>query len=296
MDSNTILITGASGLLGHHLSRFFLENGNKVIALRKTHSLGIIGLDEIEIDLLDFNTVKNLLTKIGPDYIIHCAGLTNVDDCEKNESLAKKIHIDVSQIIAQTASRINSKMIHISTDHLWDGTMQMVTEDVPVCPLNVYGKTKAESERAVLAVNSEALILRTNFFGPGLQWRQSLSDWIINSLNRNEKINAFSDVFFTPISIYHLARVILFLIQKKAKGIYHTVGSERISKYDFAISIAKSFNKSTELIRPISIQNIQFNALRPLDMSLSTDKIVGFLNVSMPTVQAGIDSLSGEFR
>lgn len=164
MDSNTILITGASGLLGHHLSRFFLENGNKVIALRKTHSLGIIGLDEIEIDLLDFNTVKNLLTKIGPDYIIHCAGLTNVDDCEKNESLAKKIHIDVSQIIAQTASRINSKMIHISTDHLWDGTMQMVTEDVPVCPLNVYGKTKAESERAVLAVNSEALILRTNFF------------------------------------------------------------------------------------------------------------------------------------
>ncbi|MDI7226653.1 SDR family oxidoreductase [Leptospira santarosai] len=292
MNSNTILITGASGLLGHHLSNFFLENGYKVIALRKVHSLGIIGIDEIEIDLLDFDTVKNLLTKIRPDYIIHCAGLTNVDDCEKNESLAKKIHIDVSHVIAQTASQINSKMIHISTDHLWDGTMQMVTEDVPVCPVNVYGKTKAESERAVLAVNSEALILRTNFFGPGLQWRQSLSDWIINSLNRNESINTFYDVFFTPISIYYLARVILSLIQKKTKGIYHTVGSERISKYHFAISIAKSFNKSTELIRPISIQDIQLNALRPLDMSLSTDKVVGFLNTSMPTIQAGIDSLS----
>lgn len=95
--------------------------------------------------------------------------------------------------------------------------MQMVTEDVPVCPVNIYGKTKAESERVVLAVNSEALILRTNFFGPGLQWRQSLSDWIINSLNRSEKINAFYDVFFTPISIYHLARAILLFIQKKRK-------------------------------------------------------------------------------
>ncbi len=86
--------------------------------------------------------------------------------------------------------------------------------------------------------------------------------------------------------------MILLFIQKKTKGIYHTVGSERISKYDFAISIAKSFNKSTELIRPISIQDIQLNALRPLDMSLSTDKVVGFLNASMPTIQAGIDSLS----
>lgn len=82
----------------------------------------------------------------------------------KMSLLQKKIHIDVSHVIAQTASQINSKMVHISTDHLWDGTMQMVTEDVPVCPVNIYGKTKAESERAVLAVNSEALILRTNFF------------------------------------------------------------------------------------------------------------------------------------
>lgn len=292
MDSSKkILITGASGLLGHYLSNFFQTSRYQIFALKGKHSVNVSGVKEIEIDLLDFYKVTDLLKKIHPDYIIHCAGLTNVDQCERNVVLAEKIHIDLSFLVAKVAGQINSKIIHISTDHLWDGSVPMVIEDTPVCPLNVYGRTKAEAEKAVISVNSKALILRTNFFGPGLEWRQSLSDWIITSLNRNEKIKAFSDVFFTPISMFHLSNLMLRLITEEAKGIYHVVGSERISKYDFAVSISKILNKPADLIQAISIKDIQLFAPRPLDMSLSTKKVSKFLNEEMPTIQSGVNFL-----
>ncbi|UOG47563.1 SDR family oxidoreductase [Leptospira noguchii] len=292
MKSNTVLITGASGLLGNYLSKYFLGNNYNVVSLRKNHSLNLSGVEEIEIELLDFAAVKNLFNRVRPKYVIHCAGLTNVDECEKNESLAKKIHVDLSQLVAQISVELDIKMIHISTDHLWDGTKAMIKEDTPFCPLNVYGKTKAEAELAVLSANPKSLILRTNFFGPGLKWRQSFSDWIINSLNRNEKINAFADVFFTPISIFHLSDAILKLIQKQADGVYHVVGGERISKFEFAVLIAKTLDKSINLINPISIKDVTLYARRPLDMSLSAEKIQKLFGQPMSDIRTSIATLN----
>ncbi len=291
MKANKILITGASGLLGYRLSRFFSENGYSVFALRNTHSVGISNVTEIQIDLLNFSQVQNLLQEIKPDIIIHCAGLTNVDECEKNEELAKKIHVDLSSVISEVSTKLHSKLVHISTDHLWDGSIPMVTEDTPVLPLNAYGRTKADAELAVIAGNKETLVLRTNFFGPGLSWRKSFSDWIINSLNQGEKMNGFSDVFFTPISIFHLSKTILDLINLNAIGIYNTVGSERISKFDFAVSIAKLLNKPIELIKPVSLNEIKLYAPRPFDMSLSTQKIQKLLGSPMPDIKSGISTL-----
>ncbi len=274
------------------MSKYLLKNNYNIVSLRKNHPLNLRGVEEVEIDLLDFAAVTNLLNRVRPKYVIHCAGLTNVDECEKNESLAKKIHVDLSLLIAQISLQLNAQMIHISTDHLWDGTKSMVQEDTSFCPLNVYGKTKAESELAVLSANPKSLILRTNFFGPGLEWRQSLSDWIINCLNRNERINAFADVFFTPISMFHLSDIVLRLMQKKAKGVYHVAGSERVSKFEFAVSIARTLNKSIDLIKPISIKDVKLHAPRPLDMSLSTEKIQKLFGKPMSDIQTSIATLN----
>lgn len=291
MESRKILVTGASGLLGNFLCGYLLDKKYNIFGCSNFHSLNIPSINEIKVDLLNKQKLEKVIFNTQPQYIIHSAGLTNVDECEKNESLAKRIHIDVSEQIAKLAYKINAKLVHISTDHLWDGTKPMVTEDCPIFPVNVYGKTKGEAEKAVLSNIKDAIIVRTNFYGKGLGWRKSFSDWIIDSLNKSKKFNGFSDVFFTPISIFHLSKTILELININAIGIYHTVGCERISKFDFAVSIAKLLNKPVELIKPVYLSEIKLYAPRPFDMSLSTQKIQKLLGSPMPDIKSGISTL-----
>src|SRR5690606_32332175 len=100
-------------------------------------------------------------------------------------------------------------------------------------PLNVYARTKVEAEALVRQHMNSALILRTNFFGRGPRWRQSISDWIWDNVVAGHSIPGFTDSFFSPISGLDLARIMLAMIERGASGTFHLGGSERISKFDF---------------------------------------------------------------
>ncbi|NBP06440.1 MAG: SDR family NAD(P)-dependent oxidoreductase, partial [Bacteroidetes bacterium] len=129
--------------------------------------------------------------------------------------------------------------MHISTDHLFSGDNALVDESFPVSPINIYGLTKAEAELRVLEENPEALVIRTNFYGWGTSYRQSFSDFIIRTLRAGRKLELFEDVFFTPILAEVVAQTICDLMAKNAKGIFNIVGSQRLSKFDFGLRVAK---------------------------------------------------------
>ena len=289
-NKKNLLIIGASGLLGRTLCEYFTKYF-KVYGIRIKHPINITDVQDIKADVADTKEIFKLMNKINPTYVIYAAGISNVDNCEKNKENAYKLHVEIPEQLTTYVNSINSKMVYISTDQLWDGKEKMIKETKKPEPMNVYARTKSEGERRVILSSERSLIIRTNFFGPGPTWRTSISDWIINSLRANRGIKAFHDIYFTPISTKFIAFYLKKLLNKEAKGIFNLVGSERISKYEFARKVAGFFELPVNKIERCSVSEANLIANRPRDMSLSTKKISSFLGEKMPSVSDSIKSL-----
>jgi dTDP-4-dehydrorhamnose reductase len=169
----------------------------------------------------------------------------------------------------------------------------MVEENQPVRPVNAYARSKAKGERMVQAADPNALILRTNFFGRGRPWRLSLSDWYLERLHSGEKFFAFSDAHFTPIALPLLYEVVVDAASAGLDGIYHACGSERLSKYEFAVRLARWLGLPQDGIRPGNIADAGLTAPRPADMSLSTQKLSNALSRHLPTIANSLTAAFG---
>ena len=271
-----ILITGGSGLLAL----------NWAVAVRKKFNV-TLGLHDRKINLKDTRSVlldldsKEALTKtleaLEPQLVIHAAGLTSIEQCQTNPTLAKYINVDLTKNLVMVCAKLNIPMVYISTDHLFSGNESLVYEGYPVSPVNVYAKTKAEAETYVLDSDAETLIIRTNFYGWGTSYRTSFSDTIINHLRAGKKISLFKDIYYTPMLVEPLVYIVHELAHKKARGIFNVVSDDRISKYDFGFLVAKRFDLDTNLIEKVSINDEPNLVIRPRDMSLSNEKASQFL-------------------
>lgn len=293
----TIMVTGSCGLLGKSLTQAILKKNKNVLALFNNN---IIDFKSTlcfyeKIDLNDLKKLDKIVKKFKPQTIIHCAGLTDVDKCEKFNEIAHFLHVQISQHLATLSKNIDAQFILISTDHLFDGKESNYIENSKTNPLNIYAKTKLEGEKKSLEVNSDILILRTNFFGLGTKWRQSLTDFLWNSLSKKKKIYGFLDCYFTPISIPIMCNLILELIEKQSTGIFNLCGSERLSKFCFAEKFAIFFNFDKSLVIPIEMKKMRLVANRPKDMSLSSKKIEAYLDKKMPNIQQSFKSIENDY-
>jgi dTDP-4-dehydrorhamnose reductase len=213
--------------------------------------------------------------------VIHAAGLTSIEQCESNPTLAKYINVDLTKNLVMVCAKLNIPMVYISTDHLFSGNESLVHEDNPVSPVNVYAKTKAEAEAYVQNAYPEALIIRTNFYAWGTSYRYSFSDMVINHLRAGKKISLFKDIYYTPMLVEPLVYAVHELAHKKAKGIFNIAGDNRISKYDFGLILAKEFNLDHDLIDEGKIIDKPSLVSRPHDMSLSNQKVSSYLGRKM---------------
>ena len=268
-----ILIIGGSSLLAHSLSKVLKDNYEVLLSLNKT----VPEVFEFQTLKLNFQNIKTLSDSISNvdsiDLIINCIGFTNVEECEINYNLAVKLNIDYPSMISRACKDLKIKFVHISTDHLSDGYKPFTKESDDVTCLNRYAKSKYLGESEVIKNNSDSIILRTNFFCWGPSYKNSFSDFIINNLEIKSEIYLFEDVFFSPISVKELSKVILSLVELNSSGIYNAVSNERISKYDFGILISDIFDMNKHLIKKTLLTKRNDLTSRPLDMSLSNDKI-----------------------
>ena len=196
-----VLITGGSGLLAVNWALSIREN-YAVTLLQHHRKVFLKGVDTNIESLGSLDECISVLSKYQPDVVIHTAGITNVEKCESDPDLAQGVNVDLAKNMALACSKQDVKLVHISTDHLFSGDHKLVTEEVEAQPLNNYAKTKFLAEEEVLTNCKDALIVRTNFFGWGPEYRQSFSDFVVTKLRNDEEIGLFSDVFFTPIMKY----------------------------------------------------------------------------------------------
>ena len=242
----------------------FLGLNRRWVELEGTNSL------QISNDSID---LKTILKKNQIDILINCSGLTGVEECEEKFTVANQLNGLLPGQLANIASELNIKFIHISTDHLFDGTKKMYTEKDETNPLNNYALTKLLGETQVFQNNNDAIVIRTNFFGKGPNYKSSFSDKIISSLKKNKKITLFDNVYYTPIHINEISEIVDILICNDVSGIFNISSNERITKYEFGLMIAKKLNFNPDLIIPIKIEQKKNLIIRPKDMSLSNEKI-----------------------
>ncbi len=292
---SAILITGGSGLLALSWSVATRD--------RYTVSLGLhrreVSLAGVEAQHLNLESVDDLLQSfdaIQPLMVIHTAGLANVEQCESNPDLAQHVNVELAANVARACAGLRLPLVHISTDHLFSGETSRVDETHPVAPKNVYARTKAAAESRVLEACPQALVVRTNFYGWGSSYRRSFSDVIIESLRKGQAVTLFQDVFYTPILIETLANTVLDLINLKASGIFHVVGDESISKYQFGLRVAEQFQLDSSLIKPGFLTDRPELVRRPHDMGLSNQKACNLLGRKIGGVNEHLAELRQQER
>lgn len=289
----TILFCGGSSLLAQSWIREGQPEYNYILSIHNRES-NQNKARNVVLEYQDFKELSKKFHQLKIDIVVNCIGLTNVEACEKDEKLAEFTNVKIVETIAKASKDSGVKLVHISTDHLFDGTRAFASEKEKKDPVNIYGSTKSKGEDIVLDSYPEALVIRTNFFGWGPSYKPSFSDKILESLRNNKSIQLFNDVYYTPVSVASLRENILALLEKNASGVFNITSNERITKYEFGCRLADIFGYTKTLIKPISINSVQGITRRPKDMSLSNYKLSIFLSKAFTSLNEQIKVLKEE--
>ena len=283
MARSKVLITGGTGLLALNWA-CALRASHDIVLATHVRKVSLAGTASVPLGLDNPRALRESLERLAPDVVVHTAGITSVEECERDPERARHVYADLSHNVAAATQATGARLIHISTDHLYAGTRSLYTETDAPEPVNAYARAKLAAEQAVAAANPSALIVRTNFFGWGHRYRRSFSDWIYYGLSEHRELTMFEDVYITPILADRLAQYAHALAGLGASGIYNVVGDERISKHDFGVALARVFDLPEGLIRRGKISTSRLSAKRPPDMSLDNSKARARLGVSLGTV------------
>lgn len=278
-----ILITGGSGMVGSNFIKYFsIKKKYNLFCLYHSNPTNFDFCENIQIDITNKEDVLNL-SKLNPDIIIHCAALTDTTTCESNPKLAYKVNVQGTSNVVELAKTTKAKLIYISTDAVFDGEKGNYCEEDKPNPLNVYGKTKLEGEKECLNKHNNSLVIRTYVFGKNNYIKKKVFvDSVIFNLKNNLKYKAFNDVINTPIHVYQLFLLIEELIHQNYTGIFHLVGNENISRYEFAKIIARVFKYEENLIIKTSIKNNLKKVKYPKNLTLNNSKQIKSLTIKIP--------------
>jgi len=270
-----VLVIGANGLLGTKLIYCLLsEKYNQnygPVAADIQNNLIPKNVEFKNIDITNKENTINSITQINPDGAILSAAFTNVDKNEDERELAHNINSIGPENVALGCIKADSKLIHMSTDFIFDGTIGNYSEDDDPNPLSYYGKTKLEGEQRVIATGVEYLICRTSVLYGWYPARLNFITWVLKSLEDGNEINITTDQINSPTFANNLAEVLLHLIEYNKSDIIHTVGDCILNRYEIAIKCAEVFNLPQKLIKPI--ESFKQKAIRPKKGSLNISKL-----------------------
>lgn len=293
MVQEKLLVTGASGLLGHKIIDL-AKNSYTIVPLHHTRPLHP---NSLKLNITNLSETHTLFNKLKPNAVIHAASETNVDKCETEKEHAWKVNVEGTRNIALTCTKTNAKLVYISTDYVFDGEKGNYKEEDKPNPINYYGITKLEGEKQVTQHCKNYAILRTSVLYGLHPWKQNFATWTINQLRQNKEVAIVEDHYNTPTLVDNLAEMALEITEKNLQGLFHASGSERASRYEFVKQIAKTFNLNTHLIKPIKLNQLTtWTAKRPRDSSLNTNKIQKQLKTKPLNIVEGLNIMMAESK
>lgn len=256
--------------------------------------MAIPGVTLEQIELTDHESVARSIDKTRPDLIVHCAAATDVEWCEKNPELAKRINEDATVFLAKKSVEIDAKFVYTSTDSVFDGIAGEYDELSKPAPLNSYAAGKVRTEELVADSNPNSIIIRSYFYGYSPSGTRSLLEWVLVRARAGNEVPGFTDSYFSPISVIDFADVFDAAVKAGHTGLLHLGSSNKISKYEFARLVMETFKCDMSLLKPITVDDIGLKADRPRDTSLNVDLLKSILGKPVPSVAEGFQRISYE--
>ena len=290
-----LLLTGISGLLGINFAQEMMDK-HEIVGVDRG-KLAHAPFKVLKQDLLDPGAVDSILDSTQPEWLINCAALADLEACEDTPDIAKRLNTDLPRRLARSCKARNIPFVHISTDAVFDGEKDgFYTEEDQPNPKGVYAKTKLEGEWAVLTENPKAIVSRVNFYGWSLGGRRSLAEFFFHNLTNNKSMSGFTDVVFCPMLVNDTARVLVKMLQRGLSGLYHLVGPQAMSKYQFGVEIARKFSLHENEISPKSILSAGLTARRSHNLWLSTHKLSTDLGEDLPDFSTGLNEFYAQYQ
>ncbi len=290
---NKVLIVGGTGLFGINWA-VNQRNLSDVVLCLHQRNIQLSGIQVKKLDLESVDAIQESLLQLKPNLVVNAAGFTRVEDCELFPEKAFYLNAKLPYMLGVATKNLNIPLVHLSTDHIFAGNASFAKENDSPDPQNIYGMSKLQGENLLLDINPAAMVVRTNFYGWGTSYRKSFSDFVYDNLSAGRPIDLYTDIFYTPILISQLIDLIIKLVNAKFYGVINLVGDDRVSKYQFACSLAEVFNLNADLIRPCLYGNQLNQVNRPFDMSLSNELVKSVLGPANLGLNSGLNILLEE--
>lgn len=287
-----ILITGSNGLLGQKLAEIFSRSTHYNLLLTSKQERSVFDHELIryrQLDTTQKRDVQRVIEDFEPDIIINTAAITNVDLCETERELAWKANVSSVEHLTYAAKLTGAKLIHFSTDYVFDGKNGPYIELDRPNPISYYGRTKLASENIVQTSGIPFVIVRTMvLYGAGYSVKPNFALWLLKNLGEEKPIRVVNDQIGNPTLADDLAYAILKSIELERIGLYHIAGPDLISRYDFALALAKMFTFNKKLITPVKTSAFNQPAPRPMNSGFITLKAEMNLSIKMSNIEQGL--------
>jgi len=288
------LVTGSTGLIGRQICKDLSKVSEEVYS-GYNDSKPDYGVP-VQMQLTNFENLKDVIVKIEPDVILHLGAMTNVDLCEKEKDLAMKINAEATEVLAQQAAKHRAFFIYVSTDYVFDGQKGMRKETDPTNPVDFYGKTKLEGEKKVMNLASSWCIARTSTPYGIHPSKQSFPLWVVKNIKEGKEISVVTDQFTSPTYVPNLSHMLIEIAKRQIVGTIHLAGATRISRYEMAELIADKLPLDKKLLKTANMDEIKWLAKRPRDSSLDVSKAFSLLNEKPFTLESSLDDFVKEMK
>lgn len=272
-----LLITGGSGYLGRHLLELAVGRW-EVVTTYFRHPVAGEGFSAVRLDIGDADQVWTLMRRVQPEVVIHTAYTT------ESEAAMERVIVEGTRHVARGAARVGARLIHLSTDVLFDGRKGRYTESDPPSPITPYGRAKAAAEAIVAAEAENAVIVRTSLI-TGFEPPDRHTLWVLDSLRQGREIRLFTDEFRCPVWVITLARALLELAELDYRGVLNIAGEQVLSRYELGVRVARFFGLDPAGITPALA--VESGLVRPLDCTLD----LGLARRLLQTPLLGLDEV-----
>jgi len=292
-DKQTILIIGAASKSAEAIGRvlsmshypfriFWITSGTTPFVIPNNETI-------FQADFTNRKEIKELCLQLQPNFILNTAAYTNVDRAETERQKSWQVNVIGVENLVAVCRLTDAHLIHFSTDYIFDGAHGPYMETDKPNPLGYYGKTKVAGENVCIGGNIDYTLIRTNvLYGATKDLKQDFVMWTLKKLAEGKCFSVVNDQFSNPTFIDDLGYLVDKIIRSRVKGIFHAGGADWISRYEFAKIIAKIFREDASLIVPISTDDLQQIAPRPMRGGVITLKAETTFGMRFSGIESGL--------